>query len=143
MKTILLLLISATTTAQAYLGLGLTNEGALYQAGALIQNVQLELSYKMPLMSNDVNKVLSVTTGYQYKFITASLGGAYTKRTDYKRYNADPTGRAGFDVVEGFKPIVSVELGIDKYLGRIFINGTYCGVFYFGVGLKVYTHTRD
>lgn len=143
MKTILLLLLSATTSAQAYLGLGITNEGALYQAGALIQNIQVELSYKMPLTSNENNQVLSLTTGYQYKFITASIGAAYLHRQDFTAYNADPTGMAAIEVVEGFKPIVSVELGIDKYLGRLFVNTTYCDGFYFGVGLKIYTRTRD
>ena len=149
---ILTLLVAVSTVAlfaQPFLGLGITNKGANFQAGALVKGFELTGAYRLPLTSNETAKIASLSIGKQILLshneqdnysITPSLGYANCRYQDFEAYNADPTGRTGITQVNEFKPIYGIEIGKDSHLGRVYLSANYCGAAYFGAGIKMFLY---
>ena len=149
MKTFLLLLISTSSFAQPFLGLGVTNQGANFHLGVLAGSIEITAGYKMPFNSNDVAKIASLQIGKQILLsnndqdnysITPSIGYANYRVQDFAAYNNDPSGKTGPSLISEFRPIAGVEVGKDSYMGRVFVSANYCKGMYYGIGIKMFPY---
>lgn len=149
MKTFLLLLISAASFGQPFLGLGVTNQGANIQLGVFAGSIEVTGAYKLPFSRNDVAKIASLQIGKQILLshndqdnysITPSIGYANYRVQDFAAYNNDPTGKTGISLINEFRPIAGVEVGKDSYMGRVFLSANYCKGMYYGIGIKMFPY---
>lgn len=142
-------LIIAASYCQPFAGLGLTNKGVNFQAGALISGIEITAAAKRPYSRNDIPLIYSLSVGKQILLtdnqednysITPSIGYANYRIKDFTAYDKDPTGATGPVQISTFTPIYGLELGKDSYMGRVFISANYCKGLYFGMGIKIFPY---
>lgn len=133
MKLLILMLISTASFSQPFMGLGGGNKGANGYVGVVAEKLQLQLSYQVPLISEETPSVASLNIGYVIGntwSITPLVGLAWTKRKDFTLY--DKGGE--ITTLTGFKPLYGFEAGYSQYMGKVFI---FANNFSYGVGVKI------
>jgi hypothetical protein len=147
MKNLLsiLLIISTTTFAQPYLGVGIQNKGMNMTAGVVAGGMEVNLKYQFPLTRADEKRILSATIGkmvllsnYDEDNYSATLqvGPAWVKYNDYLKYDASEYGEV--IAVSEVKPLVGLEIGKDSYMGRISLTASYCMQSYYGASMRIF-----
>lgn len=128
---------------QPYIGIGFYTNGIGLNLGAVENNVCYEVGLHKPLVYNDVPTLIYGKVGYEINLsgkekdnftITPSLGISSYMVNDYVNYEHD----GSVIKVKSIKSYYSLELGKDWFMGRLFINGGYCGNAFFGAGMKIF-----
>ena len=137
MKTLLLLLLTLNLLGQEkpapYFSLGVTNSGALGQAGGFYKKWELTLEGKTAYSSNEGLKVAGIFLGRKmFKWVTPGIGVAYVTNTSFEEYNRDYLGRAVFEPYENITVLYSLEIRRTWW----FFKAAYAEKFYFGGGIK-------
>jgi len=141
------LLFCSSTFSQVSVGVSYTNKGANLQLGALTPaGVDIEAGYKFPFISADVPSHLYLTVGYDFTFAKAADGdgglfvtphigfGTYTV-DDFTEYDAKTGPIVKINEV---KTMYRLEAGWQKGWGRVFLEGSYCGKPFFGIGFRAF-----
>jgi hypothetical protein len=142
--SVLLLLISSIAGAQTFIGLSAGSNGAGVSVGYLsAPGIEVSAGYSMPLISAEkphvfyaaIGKQLLLTQNEEDNFsITPSVGIAHSSRKDFTEYDKG----GPILTIENTKPLYSIEIGKDWYHGRLFVSGSYCGVFSVSVGMRAF-----
>ncbi len=138
-----LLIISLSASAQPYLSIGATYKeavGVTAGAGVVAGTLDFSLNYDLPLSRTDIPRYLSATIGKQvtsgpYTF-TLAAGMAASKYMNWAKYDAYEADYG--EPVAELKPLVTLEAGWNKHVGRLYLQGKYMNGFYVGVGMKVF-----
>ncbi len=165
MKTVLIvilaLLASATSIAQPYLGLTVTNKGAGMQTGVLVaQMVDLNINYNTRVVSNgSVPSCFSANAGLRLimsgfesnrQFLaTPMIGYAITKWDDHSGAHVEPDGKVvpmiskninyGLELAYQVTNSSMSRSGEEKRkIVRMFLSGSYGHTFYASFGAKVF-----
>jgi len=140
------LFLADNVFSQPFLSMGAGDKGIQFQLGVLNEGTEITFSYKTPMTKNDVAKIASLSFGKQILLsnreednysLTPSIGMANYRVKDFSKYDA---GEDNIIQVSQFKPVYSIELGKDAYMGRMFISASYCRNPYFVVGFKVFPY---
>lgn len=131
---ILLMLISTAGFSQPYCGIGYGNKGVSGYVGALIENVQIQASYKVPLQSQINPSIASFTAGYKvgndFTF-TPTVGIALSSGKDFTKYYAG----GEIEKTKGTYFTYGGEVGYNRHIGRVFLAGDNFG---YTVGIKMF-----
>jgi hypothetical protein len=133
-----LLILSAASIAQIpFVGVSAHSKGFSLQAGLKAKNTIALIGYSKPLTSA-VNPFLFFgNIGYEFNLKPKIKDGySITPLVGISYYTFDDVDKE--QTIKGFAPIYSLELGKDYYNGRLFTNISYCKVFYFGGGFKIF-----
>ncbi len=139
-----LLLCFADTIAQdkavPFFSLGGSNKGAIIQAGAFYERIEVNAQFKPTLSSNVNNNVLSASIGYKVlDWFTPSIGAGYYYRTDFTAYDNDPTGKTGFTKVSGISPIYGLEIRHTWW----FVGISHCNQTFYSAGFKFHRKFKE
>lgn len=129
---IMLMLVSTASFSQPFMGLGIANKGASGYVGVVAEQLQLQLSYQVPLISAETPTVGSLSVGYvigEAWSITPIVGGAWWHREDFSEY--DKGGE--IQELSGIKLLYGFEAGYSRYMGKAFI---FANNFGYGAGIK-------
>lgn len=141
----LILIISIPSFSQTYIGLGLLNKGVDFSLGTLVDGIDLQFNYKVPLTSAEEPNIMSITLGKMILLsdkdednysITPILGGAWLKGKDFSKYDADPLG--AILETNKFNGVYGLELSKDAYMGRLSLVAKHIGGMYYGVSVRVF-----
>lgn len=136
MKLLLLLFISASSQAQVFTEIGLSNNGIQLGAGVVEGKLGIMGKYHNPIVSAEKAAVSYLGALYQHSFsdkdaftITATAGVA--------SYNYTDGGK-----MLGYKNSIGwgagIEGGKDWHMGRLFVSGYWMNRVYIGAGMKVF-----
>jgi len=138
-----LVIISFPCKSQVYLGISGTNKGTSQTIGWLSDiGIDLNVNYKSSLLKADVARILSFNIGKRIELsqnnfnVTPYIGIANYRNKDFRAYDIDRKNEVIQINETGL--IYRLELGKDWYMGRLYIEGTYCNGFYFGAGIKAF-----
>lgn len=156
MKTITLLILcivnSVLAFPQPYLKFTGTNRGLEISLGAMSKDGGLDfnVAYRSSLSRNDKPKIISAAFGKQmlltfneednYSF-TPSVGYGYLAWKEYQDVSPSENPQLIYDKVvsmQEFKPLIGLELAKDSYMGRYGLTVAWCGLFYFGITLRMF-----
>lgn len=120
-------------TPVPFFSLGMSDKGAIIQAGVFYERVEMNMQYKPVVSTLTNNSVVSVAIGYKIlDWFTPSIGAGYYSRTDFTAYDNDPTGKAAFTKISGIAPIYSLEVRHTWW----FVGVSHCNQTFFTAGLK-------
>ena len=127
------LIFSIKAKAQPFIGMGLGNT-ITATGGVLVDQFQLSVNYSHPYSSTIKPAVTSLELGRQIFIgergsLILSIGAANCSYSIVE--NNEKVSK-----VKELKPIYSVELGIDKGMGRVSVYGKWCGGVQVGVSIK-------
>lgn len=134
MRTILLLLISATCYAQPNVEIGLNNHGGRLGGSYVEPSTGIVLSavHNFPLVRFDKPHTTMLSAGYEH--LMGDFNATFLAGAAFNAYNAN--GKE-IGLKNNTKAMGSVEVGWDKHLGRLFTYGSYTGQWYVGLGMKI------
>ncbi len=142
LTTLSIIFIYTTAGAQPTIGMQYTSKGYGLTIGYLNHNnVEITAGYNVSVLVHNVPDIYYSTAGYRLLLshkeednfsLTPSVGyGISALRTyDAKNYLVSKT--------KTNKAFYGAELGKDWYMGRLSLHANYCGMLYYGVGIKVY-----
>ena len=116
-----------------FFSLGVSNKGAIIQAGVFYERVEVNVQYKPIVYNLQNNSVVSASIGYKFlDWFTPAIGVGYYSRTDFTAYDNDATGKTGFTKVAAIAPIYSLEVRHTWW----FVGVSHCDQTFFTAGLK-------
>ena len=128
--------------SQPFLSTGITSKGISYNIGILSSKFETSIGIKMPILSTENATIFNFQIGRQILLthkeednysLTLKVGYAELK---YKTFDSSWKETK----VRTTKPIYSVELGKDAYIGRVFIKAWYCKNTFIEIGMRVFTN---
>lgn len=135
------ILITVNTYSQPFASFEGTTKGFGMTIGTqTMDGIQLAIGYNVSIIKADVPDLFFGNVGYNILLT----------RHDQDNFSLTPTIGAAhstvkvFDVkdnyitVKGIKPIYGLELGKDWHMGRLFVSANYCGIAYYGIGIKAF-----
>ena len=138
MKNLLTIFLTSALwcNAQPFIGFKYSNIGFGAEIGYLSeQGIQLSASYQLPVLDAEKPSIGAFTLGKLIEVgkynLTPIAGIAFTKQThfDDKDFRTD---------TRGTKPIYSLEFCRQWHRGRLYLSGSYAGLFYYGMGIKAF-----
>ena len=143
----IILIIGLNIPVQAqihpYLGISLNSNGVGLNVGAKENKAVLEAGLNKPLTRSDVATLIYSKVGVELNLtgkeqdnltLTPFIGVSGYFVDDFSKYDND----GSITRIKTVKPYYSLELGKDWFMGRLFINGGYCGNAFFGAGMKIF-----
>ncbi len=140
--TLYILVISFAASAQPAIGMQYSSKGYGLTVGYLNNNkIEITAGYNVSVLVHNVPDIYYSTIGYKIEL------------SDYEKDNFSLTPSAGYGIYslrsydeknyfvaknKSNKPFYGMELGKDWYMGRLSLHVNYCGMLYYGVGIKAY-----
>lgn len=145
---VMILFITSSLQAQPFLSISATTKGAGFSIGYLLgqPGIELNAGYNVHPTREDVPALFNLSVGkrillsHQEKdnfTLTPSIGYAAYSVKDFTEFYKDETAGEIFQL-KAAKPIYSLELGKDWYLGRVYVNANYCNAPFFGLGMRAF-----
>lgn len=127
------MLISTASFSQPFMGLGIGNKGASGYVGVVAEQLQIQLSYQVPVISEETPTVGNVSFGYVIGdswSVTPLVGLAWWHKKDFTEYykGGEIQNLSGINMLYGF------EAGYSQHIGKVFIFGNNFGC---GAGITI------
>ena len=125
--------------SQVYVGIGAQNKGVNCSIGAMVRDIDFNLSYALPITSNENKKITSLAIGKQFLIndrftVLPAIGYGRRKWTDYSQYD----DKGIMIAMQDFKPIGSLQIGLNGRAGNVYAFTSYCNEIFYGLGMKIY-----
>lgn len=138
MKKLLLLLCLITSIqvkSQITFGIGYTTIGPSYNIGYIKNHYKISTGVTAHFTSAQSPTILDLSFGRAFDLhskliLTPSLGIGYIQK--------DIIIKEESIKINKFKPIINLEFGKTIFMGRIFINFSYCSTPYLGTGIRFF-----
>ncbi len=145
---VMILATAITSPAQPYLSIAATSKGAGFSIGYLASEPGIEINagYNVHPTREDVPALFNLSVGKRILLsnkekdnfsITPTIGYASYSVKDFSSFYKDEVD-GEIKQVNAVKPIYTLELGKDWYLGRVYINANYCDKPFFGIGMRAF-----